>query len=91
MVDHVIEHDVVTVLTAGEVLLRVIDDVIRVKGPDQLELPGAAHASDFRTERLGDLHRKRPHASRGSVYENPDPRFDLTHVAQGDQRESDSS
>ena len=50
MVQHVVEDDVVTLLAAGEVLLRVVDDLIRTEGPEQLEVPGAAHAGDVSTE-----------------------------------------
>ena len=59
MVHHVVEDEVVTPLAEGEVLLRVVDDMIRAEGPHQLEVPGAGYAGDFRTEGLGDLHRKR--------------------------------
>lgn len=86
MVHHVVEDDVVTLLAAGEVLFDVGDDVIRAEGADQLEVPGAAHAGDLRTERLGDLHRQRPDAPRRTVDQNPGPRPDPAHVPDGDQR-----
>jgi hypothetical protein len=48
--------------------------LIGAKGPEQLEVPGAAEAGHFGPERLGDLDRKRPDASRGAVDQDPGPR-----------------
>ena len=86
VVHHVVEDDVVAKLAAGEVLLGVVDDSIRSQGPNQLEVPGAAHAGDFRTKRLGDLHRERPDASRRPVDQDPGPPSDPAHVTHRDQR-----
>ena len=44
------------------------------------------NAGDLRTERLCDLHRKRPDASRRAVDQDPGPRSDPAHVAHGDHR-----
>ena len=59
-----VEDDVVAVLAVGEVLARVVDDVVGAEGADQVHLRGAAHAGDLGAERLGDLHGEAAHAAR---------------------------
>jgi hypothetical protein len=53
-----VEDQVVALLAFGEVLARVVDDVIDPERPDHLRLLGAANACYVRAERPGDLHRK---------------------------------
>src|SRR5271157_291302 len=58
------QDQVITTVTAGEIFLFIIDDMI---GPDRayhLQVPRAAHSGNFRPERFGDLHGKGPHATR---------------------------
>src|SRR5439155_24908193 len=58
-----VEDDVVAV-ARGEVVAGVVDDVVGAEGSDEFNLGGAAHAADFGTEGLRDLHGERAHASR---------------------------
>ena len=60
-----VEDDVVA-LASVDVVGRVVDDVVRAEGADQVHLAGAAHAGDFRAERLGDLHGEGADASGGA-------------------------
>ena len=81
-----IEDYVVATLPIGEVLARVVNDVISTDGSDHVHLRGAANTRDFSTERLGDLHREGPHASRRADDEHLLPRLYLRLVAHGLQR-----
>ena len=42
----------------GEVFLSVVNDMIRAERAHQIDISRAAHASHFRTEVFGELHRK---------------------------------
>ena len=70
-------------LPFGEVLARVVDDMIRPDGSDHLHLRGAAHAGYPSAERFGDLHGVRTHPPRGTDYSDVLPRFDPPVVAHG--------
>ena len=59
----VVQDEVVALAPPGEVLLRVVDDVIGADGADQLQLARAAHAGDFRAGRPGDLDGERADAA----------------------------
>src|SRR5439155_10222527 len=62
-----VEHQVVTLPTAGEVLVRVVDDVVRAERADGVHIPRAAHADHLRSARLGDLDGKGAHAPARAV------------------------
>src|SRR5215204_4554722 len=62
-VPHQVEDDVVPPSVPGEVLVDVVDDMVRADRPDQVHVPGVAHAGHHRTERLGDLNGEGPHAT----------------------------
>ena len=49
--------------TVGEVILRVVQDVVRSEGPHQIDLSGAAHAGDLSAQGLGQLHGVGAHAA----------------------------
>jgi hypothetical protein len=66
----------------GDVLAGVVDDLVGADRTDQLELGGAGHPGDVRAERLGELHRERPHAARRADHQDLLPRLDLAHVAE---------
>src|SRR5207245_5570808 len=70
-----IEHQVIALPTSGEVLLGVVDDVVRAKRSGDVDVPGAADGGHLRTERLGDLDGERAHASRRTVHQDPGPRL----------------
>ena len=48
---------------------------------DRVDIPRAAHAGYFRSERLGNLHRERPHASRRAIDQDLLPWLYLPHIA----------
>ena len=50
----------------GEVLARVIEDVVCAERPDPVQLRGTAHAGDLGSEGLGDLHGEGAYAAGGS-------------------------
>ena len=56
MVAHVVEDEVVSRPTSGEVFLGVVDDVVGPDRADHLHVLRAADAGHLGTERLGDLH-----------------------------------
>jgi hypothetical protein len=66
----VVQDRVVPGTGLGEVLTRIVDDVISTDGRDHLDVARAAYRGHLGTERLGDLHRERPYASRRPVDEN---------------------
>ena len=63
VVAHVVEDQVVARAFLGEVLPRVVDDVVGTERADQLDVPGAGHAGHLGTEGLRDLDGERPHAT----------------------------
>ena len=82
MPQNVVKHEVVALLTFGEVLLRVVDDVVGADRPDQVLLRRAAHAGHLSAERLGDLHGERADASSRADDQDLLPRLDAARVAQ---------
>ncbi len=80
--DHIDDH-IVALAALGEILLGVIDHLICADGSDHFHIPGTADAGHLCAHRLGDLHRKGPHASRCAVDQDPLPRLDLSMVTEG--------
>src|SRR5215211_3670009 len=78
-----VEDQVVALIALGEILARVVDDVIGADGSDHLHLRGAAHAGYVCAERLGDLHGVDPHSSRRTDDQHFLPRAHLSVIAQG--------
>src|SRR2546428_13072417 len=68
MVRHVVEDEVVAVPVSGEVLTRVIDDVVGADRAHHLHVLRAAYAGHLGAERFGDLDGERPDAS-GRVFD----------------------
>ena len=95
MVRHEVENQVVLLSTLGEIFASVINDVIGADGSDHGNVPGTAHASNFRAERLRDLHSEGTHASRSTDDQDLLPRLKLPLVAQalqsGESRQGYSS
>ena len=85
MLRDVVEDQVVALITAGEVLLRVVDDVVCADRSDQVHLRRAAHAGHFCAERLGDLHRERADASPRAVDQDLLAGLDLALIAKTPQ------
>jgi hypothetical protein len=57
-VRHQIEHTVVPLAGAREVLRPVVDNVIRAERPHEVELAGVVDARDVRARPLGELDRE---------------------------------
>src|SRR3990170_278665 len=55
---------------AGEVLLRVVDDLVRPQRLHQFQIRGAAYPGDVRPEILGKLDGRSPQRSGGPIDEN---------------------
>src|SRR4030095_12680329 len=53
-----VEHQVVTRGERGEVLLCVVDNVVRSQRSDDVHILRAAHAGNLGSEMLGELNRK---------------------------------
>src|SRR5215211_1607413 len=77
-----VEQQVVAPVAPGEVLTRVVDDVIGAERSREVDVPRAAHAGHLRSERPGDLHGERAHAARRAVDQHLLPRLDLPLVAE---------
>src|SRR5579862_4117587 len=94
MVSHRIENQIVALPASSEILLGVIDHLIRADRSDHLHIPGAAYAGHVGPERLGDLYRERTHASRRAIYQDLLPWLDVSLVAQtlkcGQRRDRDA-
>src|ERR1700730_8020916 len=67
MVPHVVEDEIVARAALGEVPLCVVDEMVSADGADLVQVPRAAYGGYFGAERLGDLHRERSEAPRGTV------------------------
>lgn len=67
--------------SVGEVFSSVVDGVVGANRSDKVCLRRAAYAGNFRSQRPGDLHRKRPHASCRADNQHFLPRLDLSHIA----------
>src|SRR3990170_7002597 len=55
---------------SGEVLLRVVDDLVRSQRLHQFQIRGAAYPCDFRPEMLGKLDGGSTQRTRGSIDED---------------------
>src|SRR5438270_159520 len=75
-----------TLPASGEVLLRVIDHLVRADRSDRLDVVRAADAGHVRAERLRDLHGERADAARRAVDEDALTRSELALVAKTLQR-----
>src|SRR6187399_1566897 len=73
-------------LALGDVVLRVVDNVIRADLANHVQILRAAYGGNLSAERLGDLHGKRANAARCPVDQNFLSGLDLSLVAQRLQR-----
>src|SRR5207253_2311429 len=85
-VSHRVVDDVVPLPAVGEILLCVIDDMVRADRADQVHIPGAAHAGYLGAEYLRDLHGEGPHTSRSAIDQDLLSRLDLCLIAKALQR-----
>src|SRR3990170_1729230 len=77
-----IEDQVIPLTLPGEVLPGVIYDPVCTDRSDHVHVPWATHPGHVRSERLGDLHGKRTHASRRAVDQDLLTRPNLSFVTQ---------
>ncbi len=75
MVINVIKNYVVTLITFGEILFGVINDVICADGADKIDIAGAANSRDLSAERFGDLYGECPNTSGRAVDQDLLPRL----------------
>ncbi len=69
MVADVVEDEVVALLAAREVLLRVVDSVTGAERAHQLHVARARHARDLGALGARNLHRERADPARGAVHQ----------------------
>src|SRR5262245_41093545 len=86
MVANVIEDHVVTLVVLGEILFRVIDEVIRADGSHEIDIPCAANSRYLPTKEFGDLHGKCSYTSGRAVNQHPLPGLNLSLISQPLQR-----
>src|SRR6266851_7348281 len=86
MVRHEVEDHVVMLAVAGEILSRVINDLVGADGPDHFHIPRTANAGNLSAKRLRDLDSERTHASGGAIYQDLLAGLNLSLVAQTLQR-----
>jgi hypothetical protein len=85
VVQHVVEDDVESRPALGEVLVRVVNDVVRAERPDQFDVVRTAHTSDLGPQYLGDLDRHAPEPATSAVDQDTRAGPHLCHVAHGDE------
>ena len=81
MVSYDVINQIITLTVPGEILSRVVNDVVRANGTRRFQIPRAAHTSDFGPKRLRNLHRKRPHTAGRTIDENLLPGLDPSLIA----------
>ena len=72
----------VAISTAGEILLRVINDPVCADGPNHFHIPRTANAGNLSAKCLRDLYSERTDASGGAVNQDLLARLDLCLFAQ---------
>src|SRR6266542_2546661 len=82
MIGDVVQEDVEPFGSLGEVLLGVVDDRVGADRPDEVGVPGAAHAGHLGTERLGDLDGERADAAGRAVDQDLLPWLHVRRVTQ---------
>src|SRR3954452_23568980 len=81
MVPNAIKNDVETLAAFGEILLGVINGLIRADGSDHVHIPCTTYAGHMRAESLRDLHCERTDASCRAVNQDPLPWLNSSLVA----------
>src|SRR5712691_9274002 len=81
MVRHQVENYVVLLTAAGEILSRVINDVMCADGADHFHIPRTANTGNLSAKRFGDLYSEGTHASGGAVNQDLLAGLNLSLVA----------
>src|SRR5688572_26964763 len=74
-----IEDDVVGLAAPGEVLLRVVDDLVGAKGRDEGQVASAADPRDPSAEGLGELYGRRTYRPGSAIDEDALSGLELRH------------
>src|SRR6266496_1120316 len=61
------KNEVIPLPIFSEIFLGVINDMVSTNRAHQVHIPRATHASDFSSERFGNLHRKRTHTTTRAI------------------------
>ena len=77
-----VEDHVVALWALGDVLARVIDQVVRTHRTDKVQVPCAGHRGDAGAQRLRDLNGECADAASRAVDEDALSRLELTPIAQ---------
>src|SRR6266481_7590096 len=64
------KNQVVTLPTLREIFSSVINDMVCANRSRRVHIPRAAHGSDLRPERFGNLDRKCTHTTRRAIHQN---------------------
>jgi hypothetical protein len=74
-------NHVITLSVFGEVLLRVIDDMIRAYGPCDVQVPRTTHGCHLSAEGFGNLHGECAHTATGAIDKDLLSRLSLSLIA----------
>src|SRR5207245_4353480 len=86
MVPGNVDHQVVGLAAAGEILSGVVDDPVRAKSAGGLHVSGATDGGDLRPERFRDLYSESSHPSGSAVDQHPLTWSNASGIAQRLQR-----
>src|SRR5258708_35891179 len=81
MVPDAIEDHVISLGAPGEIVGRVVHDMVAADGPNAVHIPRAAYTGHFSAERSSDPHRELAHTARRTVDPDLLPRLNLAFVA----------
>src|SRR6266480_1416979 len=82
------KNQVILLPISGEIILRVINDMVCTNRAHYVQIPRAAYGGDFSPKRFGNLHRKRTDTTRCTINQNLLPLLNVSFIAkalQGDE------
>src|SRR5579863_62884 len=77
------KNQVISLPIAGEIFLRVINDMVGTNRASQVQIPRAAYGGDFSSKCFGNLHRKCTHAAGRAIDQHLLPLLNVSFVAEG--------
>ena len=75
------KNQVIPLPIAGEIFLRVINDMVCTNRAHSVQIPRAAYGGDFSPKRFGNLHRKRPHTTTRTINQHLLPFLNVSFIA----------
>src|SRR5260370_20164635 len=75
------KNQVIPLSISGEILLRVINDLVCTNRAHYVQIPRAAYGGDFSPKRFGKLHRKRTHTTTRTMNQNLLPLLNVSFIA----------